>query len=76
MKVLRLVFLGPAIWAVSLLWPELNRVLSPPVMIGLLLSLSAISLAYILIQYLYHHHDGNGIATDHPSTPIPAVSTH
>jgi hypothetical protein len=74
-KVLRLVLLGFAIWSVSLLWPGLNQALTSPAMIGLLLSLSAIALAYILIQHLYHHHDESGTAKDHPSTPIPAVLT-
>jgi hypothetical protein len=74
-KVLRLVLLGLAIWAISLLWPELNQVFTSPAMIGLLLSLSLIAVAYILIQHLYHYHDESGTAEDHPSTPIPAVLT-
>jgi hypothetical protein len=74
-KALRFFPLGFAIWAVSLLWPEVNQAFTSPTIIGLILSLSAIALAYILIQYLHHDRDESDTAKDHPSTPIPAVLT-
>jgi hypothetical protein len=75
MKALRLVGLGIVIWGLSLLWPEVNQVLTPWVMIGMALGLGTVALAYILIQRLGHEHNG-GAGQDHRSRPIPVVVTH
>lgn len=72
MKGLKLVGLGIAIWGLSLLWPEINLVLTP-LMIGLVLGLGAITLAYVLVQRLDHGHNGDSAGQDHPSHPIPVA---
>ncbi len=75
MKVLRLVGLGIVIWGLSLLWPEVNQVLTPLVTIGITLGLGALVLAYIFIQRFGHQHNGDGAGQDHRSRPIPVVAT-
>lgn len=77
MKGLKIVGLGIAIWALSLLWPEINQLLSSKVLAGLGVSLSA----FILIYEFSHHflkrrHDLNngGNRNDHPSRPLPPVA--
>jgi hypothetical protein len=75
MKVLRLAGLGVVIWGLSLLWPGVNQLLTPPLMIGLILGLGASALAYGLIQRLDYHHNDNSAGQDHSSCPVPlAVS--
>jgi hypothetical protein len=76
MKALRLVGLGIVIWGLSLLWPEVNQVLTPWVMIGMALGLGAAMLAYILIQRLGREHNDGGAGQDYRSRPIPVVVTH
>ena len=78
MKGLKLVGLGIAIWGLSLLWPEVNLVLTLPVMIGVVLGLGVASLlAYVLGQRLDQRHDCNsdGAGQVHLSPTIPAVLT-
>lgn len=73
MKGLKLVGLGVAIWGLSLLWPEVNLVLTPPVMIGVGLGLGVVVVvAYALDQHLDQCHDQKHKAgQDHPSQPTP-----
>ena len=73
-KLLRFAGVGIVIWGLSWLWPQVNQVLAPPVMIGMILGLAAATLAYLLIQRLdYHDHD-NGLEQDHPSHPSPITA--
>ena len=48
MKSLKILSVGLAIWGIMLLWPEVNLLLTPPVMIALAIGLSAVSFAYFL----------------------------
>jgi len=75
MKVLRLVGLGSLIWGLTWLWPEVNQVLSAPVMMGLTLGLGAVTLAYVLIRRLDHYQEGHNAGQDHPSRPVPIAAT-
>jgi hypothetical protein len=75
MKALRLVGLGVVIWGLSLLWPEVNQVLTPWVTIGITLGLGAVALAYLLIPRLGREHNDGGAGQDHRSRPIPVVVT-
>lgn len=78
MKGLKIVGLGVTIWGLSLLWPEVNLVLTPPVMIGVVLGLGvAALLAYVLDQRLGQRHDrdSDGAGQVHLSPTIPAVLT-
>ena len=76
MKLLRYAGVGVVIWGLSWLWPQLNQVLAPSVMMGLIIGLSATTLAYLLIQRLdYHDHNDNGaVEQDHPSHPTPITA--
>jgi len=76
MKILRIVGLGVVIWGLSLLWPEVNHVLRPPLLIGLALSLAAGLLAYVLSQHLRHHRSHHSNSQDHPSRPISVAAVH
>jgi hypothetical protein len=74
MKGLKLVGLGVAIWGLSLLWPGVNLVLTPPVMIGVVLGLGVV----VLVACVFDQHAGqcrdhksDGVGQDHPSLPIP-----
>jgi hypothetical protein len=69
MKGLKLVGMSVVIWGLSLLWPDVNLVLTPPVMIGVVLGLGATALlAYILVQRLDQRHDHEEAGQDHPSS--------
>lgn len=51
-KVWRIVILGLVIWSLALLWPELNRLLTPMAMIGLIGSISVIGTMAILLAWM------------------------
>lgn len=73
MKGLKIVGLGVVIWGLSLLWPEVNLVLTPPVMIGAVLGLGgAALLARVLVQHFDQRHDRDGAGQDHPSSDTSA----
>ena len=72
MKGLKIVGLGIAIWGLSLLWPEINLVLTPPVMIGVVLGLGAAALLACLLGRLDQRHDCDGARQDHPSSDTTA----
>jgi hypothetical protein len=82
LNVLKWLGLGVAIWGVSLLWPEINLALTPPVMAGLVLALAAIILAYILGYYHSRIDQGKVTGCDggkqkhssRPSRPVPPLS--
>jgi hypothetical protein len=73
MKMLRLASLGIAIWGLSLAWPEVNLMLTPSLMIGLVLGLGAAAAIYGLSQHHDHQHSNHTAGRDHPSHPIPAL---
>jgi hypothetical protein len=78
MKRLKFVGLGVAIWGLSLLWPEVNPMLTPPMMIGVVLGLGAAALlVYVLSQLLDQRHDRNSDEAGqvHLSPTIPTVLT-
>jgi len=71
MKALKIIGLGIAIWGLSLVWPEVNLLLTSPVMIGLGLGLTV--LIYNLVyQFGRRHHNSNG--PNHSSRPSPPVA--
>lgn len=55
MKWLKLIGLGMAIWALSLVWPEVNQVLTPRAMLAAALGLGAVSLIYVLLKQHPNH---------------------
>jgi hypothetical protein len=59
MKSLKFLSVGIVFWGMTLLWPEVNLLLTPPVMIALVIGLSAISFAYFL-GLRFGQPDGNG----------------
>lgn len=68
MKWLKVTGLGIAIWGLSLLWPEVNRVLTPSLTIGLIVGLGIGMLVYILSQQNDH-----GAGQNHLTDPVPVV---
>jgi hypothetical protein len=52
MKGLAIALLGVAIWGVSLLWPEVNGVLTVPVMTGIVAGLGAALVLAALVSRL------------------------
>jgi hypothetical protein len=76
MRLLRFAGVGIVIWGLSWIWPQLNQMLAPSVMIGMILGLAATTLAYLLIQRLdYRVHDNGTVEQDHPSHPTPITAT-
>jgi hypothetical protein len=73
MKTLRLIGLGILIWGLSLLWPQVNQLLTPQVMTWVALGLSAAFLAYTLSQRLDYPHHNNKAGQDHSSRPTMPV---
>jgi len=75
MKLLKLAGLGITTWSLSLIWPQVNQVLTPPVMIGIALGLGVLAIGYLLMQRLDFHHDHNSTGQDQPSHPMPVALT-
>lgn len=75
MRVLRLVGLGIVIWSLSLLWPQVNQLLTSSVVIGLVFGLGAVTLAYVLVRRFNHDYQDNGTGQDHSTHPVPAAVT-
>jgi hypothetical protein len=76
-KGLKVVGMSVVIWGLSLLWPEVNLVLTLPIMIGVVLGLGAGALlARVLVQRLDQRHDGEEAGQDRlsPDTSISADS--
>lgn len=82
LKVLKWMGLGLVIWSLSLVWPEINLILTLPVMAGLALLFATVSLAYVLGYYhsqsdnsqSYQHNRGKQNHSSRPSRPIPPLS--
>jgi hypothetical protein len=75
MKALKIVGLGIVTWGLSLLWPQINQLLAPPIVVGVILGLSVGACAYVMIQRLDHDHNDSGTSHDHTSRPMPAIAT-
>jgi hypothetical protein len=74
MRLLRFAGLGVALWGLSWLWPQLNQVLAPSVMTGMILVLAAATLAYLLIQRLDYHGQDQSTLEDHHTHPTPITA--
>lgn len=75
MKGLKVIGLGIAIWGLSLLWPEINLLLSSRVMTGLGLALGTTMLIYEVAHHLKcWHHPSNGTRSNHASRPVPPIA--
>jgi hypothetical protein len=73
MKGLKCVGLAAVIWGLSLLWPDVNLMLTLPVMAGVVLGLGvAALLTCILDQRLDQGHDRDGAGQDHPFSDTSA----
>src|SRR5262245_2919897 len=70
MKLLKIVGIGLAIWGITLLWPEINLLLTAPAMTILAVGVGAVILAYGLGQY-FGQPDGNG----NHGQPLPHYPT-
>ena len=75
MKVLKVMGLGLGIWGLALLWPDINRLLTGPVMLLLVLTLSTLKLIFVLGRSVGHQQNNKpkGRVQDHPSHPIPVI---
>jgi hypothetical protein len=73
MKVLRLVGLGIAIWTLSLVWTEVNLILTPSMMVGLVLGLGAVAVIYRLSQRRCPQDTDYTTRHTHPTRPIPVL---
>jgi len=71
MKALKLAGLGIVIWGLSLIWPEVNQVLTGPVMIGMLFGLGAVTVAYVLVRRFNHDFGDSSASQDQPTQPLP-----
>lgn len=82
LKMLKWIAWGVAIWSLSLLWPEINLILTPSIMAGLVLVFAALILAYILGYYhsqIDHYlrcrrDEGEQKHSSRPSRPVPPLS--
>lgn len=55
MKLVKVIFAGVAIWAVSLIWPQVNQWLSYNTMLWGMIGLSSFLLGYTLRHHLRRH---------------------
>jgi len=74
MRVLKFVGLGIVIWSTSLLWPQVNHLLTSSVMIGSVFGMGAVTLAYVLVRRFNHDYQDNSAGHDHTTRPIPAAA--
>ena len=58
MKIWKCIALGVALWGLSLIWPDINRLLSEPMMAKLMLVLALTGLAYLLERRFNPPHNG------------------
>lgn len=72
-KLLKIIVLGMAIWGLSLMWPEINGVLTPQATLGLIAGLGAAGLAHILSQQSKHRPSQHQVRRDYSSRPTLAV---
>jgi hypothetical protein len=75
MKAFKLASLGILIWGLGLVWPQVNQVLTVPLMLGLILGLTVAVLVQVLVVRIGYGHSRNGAGQDHPSRPLPVVVT-
>jgi hypothetical protein len=80
-NVLKWIGLGIVIWSLNLVWPEINLILTPPGVIGLILGFAAIILAYTLGYYhsridhnLRRYNKPKQKHSSRPSRPVPPLS--
>ncbi len=79
MKMLNLAglgILGIAIWALSLVWTEVNLILTPSIMIGLIVGLTAVSVVYRFSQRRCpedHKDTDHTTRHTHPTRPLPVM---
>ncbi|GAB4535200.1 MAG: hypothetical protein Kow0063_19240 [Anaerolineae bacterium] len=74
MNAIRMVGLGIAIWGLSLVWPQINEMFTPLLMIGVMLGLGALAAGYLLIRRLDCHHIDHATGQDHPTHPMPVMT--
>jgi hypothetical protein len=75
MKSLKILSVGIVVWGLMLLWPEVNLWLTPPVMIALMIGLSAISFAYFLgLRFGQPENNGNPGQSLYTPAVQPATS--
>jgi len=78
MKGLVIIGLGIAIWALSLFWPDINRVLSETMMLKSVIGLGLVMLVYEVIQHYHHNHQTrsqpHAANQRHNSHPMPRIS--
>ena len=74
MKLLRIAGLGWLIWSASLIWPEINLALSPPVLSSLIAWLAIASLFYLANRQPDRCPIPPGREqADRPSRPVPLL---
>lgn len=75
MRVLRFVGLGIVVWSLSLLWPQVNQLLTLPIVSGIGLGLGTVAFGYIIVRYFDHDQGDNGASQDHSSRPFVVTAT-
>lgn len=79
---LKWIGLGVVIWSLSLVRPEVNFILTPPVIAGLVMALAAVILAYVLGYYhsqidrtqMDRCSENKQKHSSRPSRPVPPLS--
>ena len=74
MRVLKFIGLGIIVWGLSLLWPQVNQLLTPPIVSGIVLGLGAVAFATVTIRRLDQGLVDTGSSQDHPTHPRPVTA--
>ncbi len=72
-KLASLGILGIAIWGVSLVWTEVNLILTPSMMVGLIVGLTTVAVVYRLSQRRCPEDTNHTTRHTHPTRPIPVM---
>lgn len=71
LKRLKIIGLGIFIWGLSLLWPEINQLLTPRIMVGTVFGLGTIYLARIWWQW--HRLEALTESSTNEAAPAPEI---
>ena len=83
MKLWKCIAFGLLLWSVTLIWPDINLILTEQVMLKLLLGIGLVTLVYVIEQTFIHHDDTRDKPEDrshngnnHDSRPVTMTPVH
>ena len=83
MKLWKCIGFGVLLWSLTLIWPDVNLILTERVMLQILLGVSLVALIYVIEQHFIHYDDTHDKPQDHSHTgnnhnsrPVAVTPSH